>query len=529
MSDIPLSWAKCLIGDVAKVVAGGTPPSRDGSNFCTGEEGIPWITPADLSKYQDLYISRGQRNLTDKGFNECSAAKIPAGSVLFSSRAPIGYVAIASNELTTSQGFKTFIVPEGINKHYLYYYLKFARPIAESLATGTTFKELSASAAMKIPLVVAPVREQERIAEKLDTLFDRIAKCREKLERIPSLIKKLREAIVSEAVAREYIKDSQQISSSVDFDRLTSVNLSELCIPGRPITYGVIKLGEEVSQGVPCLRTSNVRWLHIDLKGIKKIAPEISADYSRTVLEGGEVLVNVRGTLGGVSVATEEMVGWNVSREVAVVPVDSAKVSPGFLALYIGSKDSQDWLRGVERGVAYTGINLEDLRNLPVNLPPLSVQNDAVRRVEILFSSAERLQAQYTAAVNRIDALVPALLKAAFEGRLSTQDPADFPASELVERLVLVLKEKKSTEAERGPNTKPDTPRTNKLDRELVKNLIGSFSEETFSFEELRGLAPGNYEELKEIVFNLLKEEPSFLRQKFDEVKQSICFVRGSV
>ena len=106
------------------------------------------------------------------------------------------------------------------------------------------------------------------------------------------------------------------------------------------ITYGVIKLGEEVADGVPCLRTSNVRWLRIETEGMKRIAPTLSSEYSRTILKGGEVLVNVRGTLGGVAVARPEMAGWNVSREVAVVPVNSSRVNPAFLSFLIGSGTS---------------------------------------------------------------------------------------------------------------------------------------------------------------------------------------------
>ena len=108
--------------------------------------------------------------------------------------------------------------------------------------------------------------------------------------------------------------------------------LSTLCLDGKVVTYGVVQLGDEVPDGVPCLRTSNVRWLRIDIEGMKRIAPKLSTSYSRTVLEGGEVLVNVRGTLGGVGLALPEMRGWNVSREVAVAPVDPKKVNPRFAA-----------------------------------------------------------------------------------------------------------------------------------------------------------------------------------------------------
>ena len=113
---------------------------------------------------------------------------------------------------------------------------------------------------------------------------------------------------------------------------------------------------------------------------------------------GGEVLVNVRGTLGGVSVATPEMTGWNVSREVAVVPADLDQIEPKYLAIWIGCDATQRWLSGVERGVAYTGINIEDLRELPVQVPPMIEQAEIVRRVESLFAWADRLENRHAAA-----------------------------------------------------------------------------------------------------------------------------------
>lgn len=159
MSVLPQGWAKCNIGEVTKVVAGGTPHSSDETNF-TKEGGIPWLTPADLSGYKKTYISRGARNLSEKGFQACSAVKLPAGTVLFSSRAPIGYVAIAENEISTNQGFKSFILPDELNSRFVYHYLRFIKPVAEQMATGTTFKELSGATAAKLPLLIAPVPER---------------------------------------------------------------------------------------------------------------------------------------------------------------------------------------------------------------------------------------------------------------------------------------------------------------------------------------------------------------------------------
>jgi len=157
---IPDHWRWSKLGDVATIVGGGT-PSTDRADYFGGD--IPWITPADLSKYTQKTISRGSRNITQAGLEKSGARLLPAETVLFSSRAPIGYVAIAANPVATNQGFKSFILREELRPDFVYYYLQQARDLARSLASGTTFLEISGKKAAQIPIPVAPLEEQQRI------------------------------------------------------------------------------------------------------------------------------------------------------------------------------------------------------------------------------------------------------------------------------------------------------------------------------------------------------------------------------
>lgn len=167
--DLPKGWHRSTLGEVAKVVGGGTPRTTEAGNF-SEESGHPWITPADLTGYTDKYISRGRRFLTDQGLAESSAKFLPTGSVLFSSRAPIGYVAIAANPVTTNQGFRSFVPSDKIDSNYLYYVLRFLKPLAEERASGTTFMELSGSNAAKLPIAFPVLSEQRAIAEALERI-----------------------------------------------------------------------------------------------------------------------------------------------------------------------------------------------------------------------------------------------------------------------------------------------------------------------------------------------------------------------
>ena len=170
--------------------------------------------------------------------------------------------------------------------------------------------------------------------------------------------------------------------------------------------------------------TSNVRWLSIDVTGMKRILPELSREYSRTILEGGEVLVNVRGTLGGVAVVPKTMKGWNVSREVAVVPIDSNKIDPFFISSFIGSKTAQNWLGGVKKGAAYVGINIEDLRLLPIPLPNLKDQQTIVRQLDSLRAETQKLEAVYQQKLADLEELKKSILQKAFAGELTEKSIA---------------------------------------------------------------------------------------------------------
>jgi len=109
------NWVALKIGEIADVIAGGTPKAGNPENFQAPGTGIAWLTPADLSGYKEKHIKFGARDLSNIGYSSSSAKLLPKGSLLFSSRAPIGYVAIADNEISTNQGFKNFVFPSEVN------------------------------------------------------------------------------------------------------------------------------------------------------------------------------------------------------------------------------------------------------------------------------------------------------------------------------------------------------------------------------------------------------------------------------
>ncbi|MCR2046423.1 restriction endonuclease subunit S [Acetatifactor muris] len=166
-------WKKCLISDIGTVVGGGTPSTEKRENYDGGT--IPWITPKDLSNIRGRYISRGKRNITEEGLNNCSAQMMPKNTVLFSSRAPIGYIAIAGGPVCTNQGFKSIVPNEDIDSLFLYYLLKHKRDDIERMGSGTTFKEVSGNIMKNIQVCIPTLKkDQQKIASVLGALDDEI-------------------------------------------------------------------------------------------------------------------------------------------------------------------------------------------------------------------------------------------------------------------------------------------------------------------------------------------------------------------
>ena len=168
-----MEWKTCTLSDLGTIVGGATPSTKDTANYDGGS--IPWITPKDLSDFKGRFIKRGERNITEKGLNSCSTQLMPRHSVLFSSRAPIGYVAIADNELCTNQGFKSVVPNESTDYMFLYYLLKYNKDAIEHMGSGTTFKEVSGSTMRGVQVTVpVSIEDQKRIAEILSSIDDKI-------------------------------------------------------------------------------------------------------------------------------------------------------------------------------------------------------------------------------------------------------------------------------------------------------------------------------------------------------------------
>ena len=164
-------WKTYRLEEIGEIVGGATPSTKDSSNY---DGNIAWLTPKDLSTYNGRYIAKGERSITKQGFESCSCKMLPKGSILFSSRAPIGYVAIAENELCTNQGFKSFIPSQNVDSLFMYYMLKYRKDDIAGLGSGTTFMEVSGSVMKGVEVSIPNLETQRRIANILGSIDSKI-------------------------------------------------------------------------------------------------------------------------------------------------------------------------------------------------------------------------------------------------------------------------------------------------------------------------------------------------------------------
>ncbi len=427
---LPEDWVLTTLGSIGQIVSGGT-PSTSIPEFWG--DSISWISPVDLSGYTNKYISIGGKSITKLGLEKSSAKLMPAGSVLFSSRAPIGYVAIAQNELCTNQGFKSVIPSAAIHNIYLYYFLKYAKKQADELASGTTFKEISLSNFSSIKIPLPPLAEQHRIVAKLEELFSELDKGIETLKTAQQQLKVYRQAVLKYAfegkLTNPDVKDGELPEGwgVQQLGKLCEVNPK---LPEREyensmeVTFLPMK---RVSEVINKIDTSEVRTFSEVKKGF---TPMINGDviFAKITpcMENGKIAV-VHSLKNGVAFG---------STEFHVFRCNESVLNTYIFYFLVQERTRYKAEENMTGAVGQRRVPKKFLEGYMIPIPGTKEeQQQIIHEIESRLSVCDKIEESIAQGLRQAEVLRQSILKKAFEGKLVPQDPNDEPASVLLERI----------------------------------------------------------------------------------------------
>lgn len=350
-------WQEVKLGDICKVIGGGTPSTKN-CDFWNGN--IPWLTPKDLSGYNNRYITKGERNITQEGLKNSSARILPKGSVLLTSRAPIGYVAIAKNDLCTNQGFKSLVLKEGYYPEFFYYLLKNNIEYIIGMGSGSTFAEISGTQVKNLEFTIPPLDIQQKIAEVLGALDDKI-----------ELNNKINNNLEQQAQAlfEEYFNKNCET---------TETTLGEIC---------KCELGGTPSRTKPEYWGGKIPWINSgEVNNFRIIKPseyitEIGLEKSATKLlpQKTTVIAITGATLGQVSLL--EISSCANQSVVGVLPNDDVP----YEFIYPFIKSSIKELVSHQTGGAQQHINKQNVEQMIVKLPQKKLMSEYKNKVKNIY------------------------------------------------------------------------------------------------------------------------------------------------
>ena len=395
-----VEWIECKISDIGTVVGGATPSTKKAENYEGGN--IAWITPKDLSTLSGRYIKCGERNITEIGLKSCSTQLLPENTVLFSSRAPIGYVAIAANEVCTNQGFKSVIPNGATDPLFLFYLLKHNKDKIEAMGSGTTFKEVSGNTMKNIMVRVPSDKEvQKNIASMLGTLDDKI----EGNERINNNLEQ--EAVL---LFKKWF---------IEFDN-TSRNMLETrfgLIPELPLVvtdYVANGSFASLKANVTLYQEPNYAYFirNTDLKSgtFEVFVDKHSYNFlSKSTLYGREIIISNVGDVGSVFLCPKLDKPMTLGNNIIMLRPEQENLRY-YLYIWFKWLYGQSLIQGIKGGSAQPKFNKTDFKNLPIFLPPDDLLEQFHQIVKPMFELIDENKAENQALTITRDALLPKLM-----------------------------------------------------------------------------------------------------------------------
>jgi type I restriction enzyme S subunit len=459
MRSLPRAWEMVQLRDLGRWTGGGT-PSKSHSAYWV-DTGIPWVSPKDMKR---ALIDDAQDHISESAVAQSSTNLVPMGSILLVTRSGILShtlpVAKVLRAVAINQDLKALIPRENVDSDYILYVLQSNQDaiLNECGKAGTTVANLDTDKLLNFRIPLPPFTEQQRIVARLQALLGHSDGARKELVKIPKLVERYRQAILSAAfcgnLTAKWRKTALKSSSGAEMVRhlceahaengghkrgnaapptegahtLTRrdfpdtwglAELRDLVQPSAPITYGILKPGPDCDGGILYVRVADFPNDLLNITRMRRTSTKIDAEFKRSHLKTGDILLSIRGTVGRICSIPQALDGANITQDSARVRLQEVLV-PAYIEWMLRSPALQKAMQLAIKGVAVRGINIGDVRALQIPIPSFEEQREIVKRIIAAFDRINRLSKVETArAASLLDRLEQATLAKAFCGELS--------------------------------------------------------------------------------------------------------------
>ena len=398
-----MRWEVKTIEEVCQVVNGGTPRSKE-PTFWGGR--VQWVTPKDLGKLKGRFISGSFRQLTELGLNSSSAQLTPPNSVILSTRAPIGHLAISTIEMAVNQGCRILVPKDNLDAQFLFFYLLRSKKELNSLGTGTTFLELGAKALKGFSIPVPPMEEQERIVEILDKAFEAIDKAEANIERNLANARELFQSRLNEIFS----------NPPADWEVKPLGEMGSLFTDG-----DWIETKDQSREGIRLIQTGNIgvgifkdrreraRW--ISEETFKRLKCE-------EVFEGDILISRLPDPIGRACLIPFIKDRCITGVDCAILRVKET-ITARFLTHFCNSGGYFKEVESLANGATRKRISRKNLGTIKVPNPTKATQEKIVDELDSLSKIVLEVKSKYQTELNNLEELRQSILEQAFEGKLT--------------------------------------------------------------------------------------------------------------
>jgi restriction endonuclease S subunit len=434
--EIPEHWEITKIRFVARLESGHT-PSRSKPEYWENCD-IPWVTTSEIKKFREserIYLDSTNKQISQLGLENSGAMILPEGTVFLSRTASVGFSGIMAQEMATSQDFVNWVCGDRVIPEYLVYTFRAMGQEFDRLMKGSTHQTIYMPEIRSLEMPLPPVSEQKQIASGLESQLLDLQEVKEKVTNLLSELENKRESIITDYIINgidqsefKNIKDSRWYNAIPAGWELLQLNRIR---DGRtPIVYGIVQPGPEQDEGVPYIKGGQCEPEFLDPEKLSKTTEEIAEKYSRARLKPGDLVYEIRGSVGRAIIVPEKLAGANLTQ-------DTARISPGegidsnWLLYALKSEPFRQQMDLQARGATIEGVNLFDLRRGQLPVPPTREQKMIGQRLNDINSDISESIDAINQFIDLFEEKRRALIMAAVTGQIDVpkaQDESQAPS-----------------------------------------------------------------------------------------------------